>query len=412
MSGTDELEAYIQLMNLMLEHPFTTEIPIANGGRRNSSEEFIFAITPSRYRKLDQIRGDYKFKYSGGEYECNIVQLIRNQVRLRIEGLDARQKHIKSGAINVDMSNIIEREIWGLHQLREENFVGKMHLLFGNGEIAGGVQSECIFEEKKLIEEQKRAVEYAVGVRDVYLIWGPPGTGKTTIVPEIVRNYIRLHKDTNPKILVCSYTNRAVDNVVMKLFDRCKNIIVRFGSSTLTDRRYKDALFDELLKKNRKEIEKAIEKKFKLLLSPLKREKKEKENEVESKNREKGRVEEKKKRIKREIDALNAEINRIKKQITDKEHTLLKTNLEEEIVRSNGQLQQYRDNHIELPAKKEGINEGIKELEKHVSKLKDVKSEFDGQLAEWTEKEKNTANVILIIVYYLDFAEGPRQEIE
>ena len=409
---SEELDAYIKLMDLQLENPFTTEIPIANGSRRNSSEEFIFAITPSRYRKLEQIRGDYNFKYSGGEYECNIVQLIRNQVRLRIEGLDARQKHIKSGAINVDTSNIIEREIWGLHQLRGENFVGKRHLLFGDGEIAGGVQSECIFEEKKLIEEQKRAVEYAVGVRDVYLIWGPPGTGKTTIVPEIVRNYIRLHKDTNPKILVCSYTNRAVDNVVMKLFDRCKNIIVRFGSSTLTDRRYKDALFDELLKKNRKEIEKAIEKKFKRLLSPLKRERKEKENEVELKNGEKGQVEEKKKRIKREIDALNAEINRIKKQITDKEHTLLKTNLEEEIVRSNGQLQQYRDNLIELPAKKKGINEGIKELEKHVSKLKDVKSEFDGQLAKWTEKEKNTANVTLIIEYYLDFAEGTRQEIE
>jgi len=302
---SEELDAYIKLMDLQLENPFTTEIPIANGSRRNSSEEFIFAITPSRYRKLEQIRGDYNFKYSGGEYECNIVQLIRNQVRLRIEGLDARQKHIKSGAINVDTSNIIEREIWGLHQLRGENFVGKRHLLFGDGEIAGGVQSECIFEEKKLIEEQKRAVEYAVGVRDVYLIWGPPGTGKTTIVPEIVRNYIRLHKDTNPKILVCSYTNRAVDNVVMKLFDRCKNIIVRFGSSMLTDRRYKDALFDELLKKNRKEIEKAIEKKFKRLLSPLKRERKEKENEVELKNGEKGQVEEKKKRIKREIDALN-----------------------------------------------------------------------------------------------------------
>jgi len=405
---SEELDAYIKLMDLQLEDPFTTEIPITNG-KRKSSEEFVFAITPSRYRKLEQIRGEYNFKFRDSEYECNILHLTRNQVRLQIKGLDARQRHIESGVINVDTSNIIEREKEGLQQLTGENFVGKRSLLFDNNrKISGGVQSGCIFEEE-LNEEQKCAVEYAVGVQDVYLIWGPPGTGKTTIVPEIVRNYIRLHEDT--KILVCSYTNRAVDNVVMKLFDRCKNIIVRFGSSTLMDR-YKDALFDEQLEEKRREIEKAIEKKFKRLLSQLKREKKEKENEVELKNREKGQVEEKKKRIKREIEALNAEISRIKKQITDKEHTLLKTNLEEEIVRINGQLQQYQDNLIELPAKKKGINEEIKELEKHVSTLKDVKSEFDEQLAEWNEKEKNTANIILIIEYYLDFAEGPRQEIE
>lgn len=476
---SEELDAYIKLMDLQLEDPFTTEIPIANG-KRKSSGEFVFAITPSRYRKLEQIRGEYNFKFRDSEYECNIINLTRNQVRLQIEGLGARQRHIESGAINVDTSNIIEREKKGLQQLTEENFVGKRRLLFGNSEISGGVRSDCIFEEE-LNEEQKCAVEYAVGVQDVYLIWGPPGTGKTTIVPEIVRNYIQLHKKylfstgveseddmnkdiipeklgetfkteefliaenvairkekegkweitdgekiyivkkedgklkiyrkSNPKILVCSYTNRAVDNVVMKLFDRCKEIIVRFGYSTLTEK-YKDALFDEQLEKKRKAIERRIAEKFKRLLSPLKREKKEKENEVESKNREKGRLEEKKKRIKREIEALNAEISRIKKQIMDKGHTLLKTNLEEEIAQINGQSQEDQDNLIELPAKKKGINEEIKELEKHISKLKDVKSEFDGQLAEWNEKEKNTANIILIIEYYLDFAEGPRQEIE
>lgn len=402
---SEELDAYIKLMDLQLEDPFTTEIPITNG-KRKSSEEFVFAITPSRYRKLEQIRGEYNFKFRDSEYECNILHLTRNQARLQIKGLDARQRHIESGVINVDTSNIIEREKEGLQQLTGENFVGKRSLLFGNNrKISGGVQSGCIFEEE-LNEEQKCAVEYAVGVQDVYLIWGPPGTGKTTIVPEIVRNYIRLHEDT--KILICSYTNRAVDNMVMKLFDRCKNIIVRFGSSTLTEK-YKDALFDEPLEKKRKAIERRIAEKFKRLLSPLKREKKEKEKEVESKNREKGWLEEKKKRIKREIEALNAEISRFEKQMTDKEHTLLKANLEEEIVRINGQSQEDRDNLIELPAKKKGINEEIKELEKHVSKLKDVKSEFDGQLAEWNEKEKNTANIILIIEYYLDFAEGPRQ---
>ncbi len=411
MNGIDELDAYIELMNLLLEHPFTTEIPIANG-RRKSSEEFVFAITPSRYRKLEQIRGEYNFKYSGGECECNIVQLTRNQVRLQIEGLDTRHGRIENGAINVDTSNILNREMHGLQQLREENFVGKRHLLFGDREISGGDRNECVFEEEELNEEQKRAVEYAVGVQDVYLIWGPPGTGKTTIVPEIVRNYIRLHKDSNPKILVCSYTNRAVDNVVKKLFDnnRCKNIIVRFGYSTLTDE-YKDALFDEQLKKKRKKIENELGG-FKEKINQLFREKEKIEKERKSKNKEAETVEKDKEAIKSEINALNAEITHITDQITDNERSLLTAQFEEEIDQINGQLQEYREKLIELPIKKREINEEIEELKIHVSRLEDVKSDINRQLAEWDIKEKDTANIIRIIEYYLDFAEGPKQEIE
>lgn len=405
---SEELNAYIELINLLLRHPFTTEIPIANG-RRKSSEEFVFAITPSRYRKLEQIRGDYNFKYSSGEYECNIVQLTRNQVKLRIEDLDAGQRHIENGAINVDTSNILEREMQGLKQLRE-NFSERRQLLFGDGDISGGARSECIFEEEGLNEEQKRAIEYAVGVQDVYLIWGPPGTGKTTIVPEIVRNYIRLHKDT--KILVCSYTNRAVDNVVMKLFDnrRCKKIIVRFGYSTLTDK-YKDALFDEQLKKKRKEIERELGR-FKEKIKQLFREKEKIEKERKSKNKEAETVEKDKEDIKSEINALNAEITYITDQITDNERSLLTAQFEEEIDQINGQLQEYREKLIELPIKKREFNEEMEELKIHVSRLEDVKSDINRQLAEWDIKEKDTANIIRIIEYYLDFAEGPKQEIE
>jgi superfamily I DNA and/or RNA helicase len=404
---SEELEAYIKLIDFQLEHPFTTEIHIANG-KRKSSEEFVFAITPSRYRKLEQIRGEYNFKFRDREYECNILHLTRNQVRLQIEGLDVGQKHIKSGAINVDTSNILEREKKGLQQLKEENFVGKRHLLLGNNEISGGAWNDCIFEEE-LNEDQKCAVEYAVGVQDVYLIWGPPGTGKTTIVPEIVRNYIRLYND-NLKILVCSYTNRAVDNVVMKLFDGCKNIIVRFGSSTLMNR-YKYALFDEQLEKKQKKMEKEFEW-FKEKKSQLSWEKAKLEEKRKSKDKEAENVEKDKEAIKTEIDALNVEISRIKEQIIGKELSRVKTNLEEEKAKINGQLQEYRDNLIKLPAKKREINEEIEELKIHVSKLEDLKSDIKGKLEGWNEKEGDTANIIRIIEYYLDFAEGPRQEIE
>ena len=46
------------------------------------------------------------------EHLCSIVDLRTNQVRLRVEGLN--EERIEEGTINVDTTNIIKREKWGL----------------------------------------------------------------------------------------------------------------------------------------------------------------------------------------------------------------------------------------------------------------------------------------------------------
>ncbi len=51
---------------------------------------------------------------------------------------------------------------------------------------------------------KKMQFRFAVGVKDFYLIWGPPGNGKTTVIPEVVinfrRNYLREY-NKEPRIL-------------------------------------------------------------------------------------------------------------------------------------------------------------------------------------------------------------------
>lgn len=66
---------------------------------------------------------------------------------------------------------------------------------------------------KKLNEPQLDAVRFALSANDVALIHGPPGTGKTTTVVELIRQAV----SRGDKVLVCAPSNLAVDNVLERL---------------------------------------------------------------------------------------------------------------------------------------------------------------------------------------------------
>ncbi|ONI70518.1 hypothetical protein ALI144C_48655 [Actinosynnema sp. ALI-1.44] len=68
---------------------------------------------------------------------------------------------------------------------------------------------------EKLDEDQQVAFQRALGVQDMMVVLGPPGTGKTRTISEIARSYALAHG--RGPILIASHTNRAVDNVLAKL---------------------------------------------------------------------------------------------------------------------------------------------------------------------------------------------------
>jgi len=81
---------------------------------------------------------------------------------------------------------------------------------------------EINFYNKKLTEDtdQKDFIFKTMGLLDdketfFFLGFGPPGSGKTEVITEIVRQCIDLDK----RVLITSFTNVAVDNVMEKLLD-------------------------------------------------------------------------------------------------------------------------------------------------------------------------------------------------
>jgi superfamily I DNA and/or RNA helicase len=71
---------------------------------------------------------------------------------------------------------------------------------------------------------QREAVEFAMAAADVAVIHGPPGTGKTTTVIELIRQAVA----RGEKVLACAASNLAVDNLLERLV-RAGERAIRIG---------------------------------------------------------------------------------------------------------------------------------------------------------------------------------------
>lgn len=74
-------------------------------------------------------------------------------------------------------------------------------------------------------DDQRKAIDRSLRCNDYSLILGMPGTGKTTVIAQLIKIIVANGKS----VLLTSYTHSAVDNILLKLLDSNINI-VRLGS--------------------------------------------------------------------------------------------------------------------------------------------------------------------------------------
>lgn len=85
-------------------------------------------------------------------------------------------------------------------------------------------ERECETFNYDLNDSQKTAVRLALGDSDLSLIQGPPGTGKTQVIAEICLQL--LSRNPGLRILVCSETHVAVNNLISRVSQYSKGIRV------------------------------------------------------------------------------------------------------------------------------------------------------------------------------------------
>lgn len=120
-----------------------------------------------------------------------------------------------------------------LQNFEEQNYTPYMRVLFGQDSPTpppsdlndpSNPLHKLEFSNAGLNDSQKEAIRFALASREVALIHGPPGTGKTHTLIELILQMLK----QNLRLLVCGPSNISVDNIVERLASHKVNM-VRLG---------------------------------------------------------------------------------------------------------------------------------------------------------------------------------------
>ncbi|KAI1341547.1 AAA domain-containing protein [Xylariaceae sp. FL0016] len=110
-----------------------------------------------------------------------------------------------------------------LQKMGEAEYSGFVRVLFGLSspapvprDLGGGADADdgkMDWVDPTLNASQRDAIRFALASREIALIHGPPGTGKTHTLIELILQMIR----RDLRILVCGPSNISVDNIVERL---------------------------------------------------------------------------------------------------------------------------------------------------------------------------------------------------
>jgi ATP-dependent RNA/DNA helicase IGHMBP2 len=115
-------------------------------------------------------------------------------------------------------------------------------LLFGQGVPATAPLAPLDALDSELNEPQREAVQRALASEDAFLIHGPPGTGKTRTLVEVIRQLV----GRGQRVLATAASNQAVDNLAERLVAAGVEI-VRLGHPARVSPSLEDRLLGTLL---------------------------------------------------------------------------------------------------------------------------------------------------------------------
>jgi len=178
--------------------------------------------------------------------EAVVLKVGKNYIEV---ALNSVPKWVKQNSVRVDLyvNDIVfdrmRKNLQNLPKLKGEvaNLIEvALNLKQAKPIIATKIKS------KNLNETQNKALSYALNSNPIFLIHGPPGTGKTTTLIEIIKHSAKCGK----KVLATAESNIAVDNILSK-FITSDFKIIRLGHVARVDEKLEKFSLSALASKHK-----------------------------------------------------------------------------------------------------------------------------------------------------------------
>jgi len=239
--------------------------------KSDTSDPYIKFQKTQDSNKLSKFRkGDIVVLYPASEFmdsplrnqifKCTILEIESNQVKLRFRNTQYNQTIFKENKYwNIEPDSLDSGYMQMYRNLTHWMCLPEDYrtLILGLRPPEPGLVQSLNFENKDLTAQQKEVMDKMILSKELFLLWGPPGTGKTSImIRELVRNLNQQGGD----ILLLAYTNRAVDEIceaISSIDESYAESYIRIGSSHAAGAKYVPRLLNKLAVncKDRKAIE-------------------------------------------------------------------------------------------------------------------------------------------------------------
>ncbi|HBV96183.1 MAG: hypothetical protein JL50_06195 [Peptococcaceae bacterium BICA1-7] len=187
-------------------------------GSLNSNQAILEFVIADGTRIPEDASG--KLKTELNEYPASVVSQYANKIHIQIDCIDIPDSGIQRALLIIDDTAILRKLAEALEVINEEpSAVGSLATtVFRPNQATVGVSKlpQSLGDVKGQV---RKTIEQACGSTVTY-IWGPPGTGKTYTIANLVMALM----EQGERVLVTSHTHAAVDQALNETLSLIRNI--------------------------------------------------------------------------------------------------------------------------------------------------------------------------------------------